>query len=204
MKVNEPQARQERRAPGPEHRLLDQLIGKWITEGETAAEEGAPALPIVASDVYEWMPGGFFVLHTAHGRIGDAAVGGTEVIGYDEDRGTYWTRFFDSGGNDTVSELTARNGAWIWQGETTRCTAEPTRDGRALRARHERRVDAAGWVLSMDVTLRRLAYRPPSRDRPGVAGCVASCRRRAAPRQEPPPVRRREPVLPAPPGIEAT
>jgi hypothetical protein len=33
------------------------------------------------------MPGGFFVLHTAYGRIGDTAVGGTEIIGYDAESG---------------------------------------------------------------------------------------------------------------------
>jgi Protein of unknown function (DUF1579) len=156
-KVNEPQARSEMRSPGGHHRQLDRFIGKWITQGETAADENAPALPIVASDVYEWMPGGFFVLHTAHGRIGDTPVGGTEIIGYDEAGGRYWTRFFDSGGHETASDLTVEDGTWTWQGETTRCTARVSSDGSALVARHERSPDGATWVPSMDVTLRKVA-----------------------------------------------
>lgn len=47
---------------GPEHQRLEVFIGKWINEGHTIATADAPAVPILTSDVYEWMPGGFFVL----------------------------------------------------------------------------------------------------------------------------------------------
>lgn len=66
---------------GLEHARLDVLIGRWITEGHTVASAGAPAARILASDVDEWAPGGFFVVHPAYGRIGDAEVGGVEIIG---------------------------------------------------------------------------------------------------------------------------
>ena len=69
--------------PGPEHRRLDAFIGRWMTDGQTVAGPDAPSVKILASDVYEWMPGGFFVLHTAYGRIGDIGVGGVEIIGFD-------------------------------------------------------------------------------------------------------------------------
>ncbi len=55
---------------GPEQRRLDAFIGRWITEGQTLGGSEAPTAEIVSSDVYEWMPGGFFVRHTVHGRIG--------------------------------------------------------------------------------------------------------------------------------------
>jgi len=142
--------------PGPEHRRLDVFIGRWLTEGETAANEDSPALPIRASDVYEWMPGGFFVLHTAYGRIGDIAVGGTEIIGYDAESGKYRSHFFDSFGNATIHELTFRDGRWTWQGETTRATAVFSYDGRTQTARHERSDDGRTWVPSMDVTLTKI------------------------------------------------
>jgi Protein of unknown function (DUF1579) len=73
----------------PEHEPLEIFIGKWMTAGETVATEDAPAVKILASDVYEWMPGGFFILHTAYGRIGDQDVGGTEIIGYDAEAEVY-------------------------------------------------------------------------------------------------------------------
>jgi|SRR5215813_3308961 len=37
---------------------LDVFIGRWLTEGETIPQDDTPAEPIVASDVYQWAPGG--------------------------------------------------------------------------------------------------------------------------------------------------
>jgi hypothetical protein len=62
--------------PGPEYARLEVFIGKWINEGETVAKPDAPGSKIVTSDVYEWIPGRFAVLHTAYGRLGDLDVGG--------------------------------------------------------------------------------------------------------------------------------
>jgi hypothetical protein len=78
---------------------LDVFIGRWLTEGETIGGYEGPALQILASDVYEWAPGGRFVMHPAYGRIGQVRVGGLEVIGYDPATGQYPTFFFDSQGN---------------------------------------------------------------------------------------------------------
>jgi Protein of unknown function (DUF1579) len=80
----------------PEHEILRSLIGKWTTVGETIPTDDGPALAIHASDIYEWVAGRFFVVHTAYGRIGDSDVGGIELIGYDPAAGEYRTFFFDS------------------------------------------------------------------------------------------------------------
>jgi hypothetical protein len=56
-------------APGPEYRPLDALIRRWMTMGHTFGPDGARAAPIAASDIYEWAPGGFFILHIAYGTI---------------------------------------------------------------------------------------------------------------------------------------
>jgi hypothetical protein len=141
---------------GPEHEALEVFIGKWMTQGHTIAGPGAPAVPILASDVYEWVPGGFFILHTAYGRIGDVGVGGVEMIGYDAPSRTYRMQFFDSQGNNSTSRLTHRGDTWLWQGEKTRCTGTFSADGRTLVAHHERTDDGVSWVPSMDVTLSRV------------------------------------------------
>ncbi len=144
------------REPGPDHRLLDVLVGRWINEGETVPSEGAPAVKILTSDVYEWMPGGFFVLHTAYGRIGEVDVGGTEIIGYDEASKKYRTHFFDSQGNITTEELTVRDGVWTWQGNQTRATGTFSVDGRTLPVLHERSDDGVNWLPAMEVTLSKV------------------------------------------------
>lgn len=83
-------------APGPEHSRLGVFIGQWINMGHTVARPGVPSTQILTSDIYEWAPGGYFVVHTAYGRIGDIDVGGVEVIGYDPRAGSYRSHFFDS------------------------------------------------------------------------------------------------------------
>jgi hypothetical protein len=58
----------------PEHDIMGSLIGKWMTVGATIPIDDDPVLTIHASDIYEWVAGRFFVVHTAYGRIGDVEV----------------------------------------------------------------------------------------------------------------------------------
>src|SRR5215475_15016349 len=74
---------------------LDVFIGRWLTEGETVATPEAPSVRIFASDVYQWGPGGRFIMHPAYGRIGEQDVGGLEVIGYDPATDQFFF-FFDT------------------------------------------------------------------------------------------------------------
>ena len=141
---------------GLEQQRLQVFIGKWINEGRTVASADALSVKIVTSDVYEWMPGGFFVLHTAYGRIGDIDVGGVEIIGYDAASQTYRTHFFDSQGNISSQELTVSGDTWRWSGEHTRCTAVFTDQGKTQIAHHERTDDGVNWVPSMEVTLTKV------------------------------------------------
>jgi hypothetical protein len=142
--------------PRPEHRRLEVFIGKWINEGETVATSDSPAARIVTSDVYEWIPGRFAVLHTAYGHIGDLDVGGVEIIGYDAESGHYTSHFFDSQGHVTVDQLTYDAGKWIWTGERIRTTSEFSHDGKIQRSLHEQLADRTEWRLAMDVTLRKI------------------------------------------------
>jgi hypothetical protein len=114
-------------------------------------------VPITTSDVYEWAPGGFFLLHSAYGRIGDFDVGGIEIIGYDEESGDYRSQFFDSQGNVSVSSLTARGDTWTFRGETTRATVVFSEDHRVQTVLHERTDDGTTFQPSMQVTLIKIA-----------------------------------------------
>ncbi len=139
--------------PGAPHSLLDVFIGKWINEGHTIESPDAPSARILTSDVYEWMRGGFFILHTAYGRIGNMDVGGTEIISYDAAGRKYRSYFFDSQGNISMDELTVEGDTWTWKGEKRRATAVFTDNGKTQTVHHERLDDKGNWVPSMDVTL---------------------------------------------------
>ncbi len=133
---------------------LEVFIGRWITEGTMHGGEG---VAIHASDVYEWLPGRRFILHSAYGLIGTTGVGGVEIIGYDAASGHFFTRFFDSFGNASEHELSvSEDGSWLWQGETTRCRARFSVDGSVQTAAHER-LEGDTWLPSMAVTLTKAA-----------------------------------------------
>ena len=140
----------------PEHELLNSLIGKWITAGETVPTDGAPAVEVHASDIYEWVAGGFFVVHTAYGCIGDTPVGGVEMIGYNAETKRFRTHFFDSQGNVSNQDLTFHDRTWTWSGPHARATGVLSEDGQAMPTLHEWSDDGVKWRPSMDIILRRV------------------------------------------------
>ena len=137
------------------HQALEILIGKWINQGQTTATPDISSVAILTSDVYEFAPGGFFVVHSAYGKIGETSVGGVEIIGVDGD--AYRSTFYDSFGNVHSSRIEIDGNTIRWLGERTRCTATITDDGMTQVARHEASADGASWTPSMDVTLRKVA-----------------------------------------------
>jgi hypothetical protein len=136
------------------HEALAVLIGNWINEGATIATADVPSVPIRTSDVYEWVPGGFFVVHTAFGKIGDTSVGGVSIIGVDGD--AYDDTFYDSFGNAHRSRLEIDGDVHRWIGDRTRCTVTMTDGGTTQVAHHESSVDGVAWTASMDVVLRKV------------------------------------------------
>jgi hypothetical protein len=136
---------------------LEVFIGRWINEGYTVDRDGRKSASIVTSDVYEWMPGRHFVLHTAYGRIGDLEVGGTEILGYDSEAGTYFGLLFDSSGGSHRSSLTRDGDVWTWRGGGTGCTGVFTEAGRVQTAHHVRQDEKRDWVPAMEIVLRKIA-----------------------------------------------
>ncbi len=137
------------------HQALAVLIGKWINEGDTTGTAEIPSVPILTSDVYEWAPGGFFVVHSAFGRIGETSVGGVEIIGVDGE--AYSATFYDSFGNVHRSRLEIEGDTIRWIGERTRCTVTMSDGAMTQVAHHESSTDGVNWTASMDVTLRKVA-----------------------------------------------
>jgi Protein of unknown function (DUF1579) len=141
---------------GSHHEALDVWIGRWINQGHMVEDDGRLGLTITTSDVYEWAPGGFFVLHTAYGRIGNFGAGGVEIIGFDETTGNYISYFFDSQSNVTTSTLVRRGDTWTYQGESTRSTVEFGESNHVQTVVHERTNDGQSYGVSMKVTLTRV------------------------------------------------
>jgi hypothetical protein len=135
---------------------LEALIGRWITEGETVPVNGVPAMPIVASDVYEWGPGGQFVVHTAYGRAGEFGAGGVEIIRYDPERDAFRTHFFHNEGAITEELLTVEGRNWQWGGTYTSCDGSISEDGTRVTANHFRSDDGVEWTPTVEVRLTKI------------------------------------------------
>ena len=144
----------------PQHSLelerLNIFIGKWMNEGYTVETAEAPSVKINTSDVYEWLPGRFFILHTAYGRVGDMDGGGVEILGYDPATRKYLSRFFDSLGNIHEAELAVDGDRWKWKGKNTGCTAVFSEKGKVQTAHHVRLDKNGAWVPSMEVVLTKV------------------------------------------------
>jgi hypothetical protein len=144
------------RLPGPAHRALEVFVGTWQTEGVITAGPSGPVSRLQAVDTYEWLPGGFFLLHRVDGHMGDEPVQALEVIGYDASRERYVTWSFDHQGATGTYQALLRDGAWTIYGESERFSGAFSDDRLTLTGTWEQSSDGATWVPWMTITLRKV------------------------------------------------
>lgn len=138
----------------PEHRALTVLVGRWRTTGEFVdAVAGSP--PLRATDTYEWLPGGHFLLHRAEGDLGGTRFATLEVFGYDREAGHHFSYAF--GDQGTVGRYTAvfEGRAWRIDGEAERFRGEFSADGQALAGLWEQRADDGSWRPWLRIALTK-------------------------------------------------
>jgi Protein of unknown function (DUF1579) len=146
-------------ASSPENARLNVFVGRWHTTGAVVA--GPPAATIDAIDTYEWLPGGYALIHHADSTVGEDHIRAIEIIGYDPARRAYFGPFFDDQGGAGWEEIRVDGATWTWRGEHVlgvrhhRATAVVSADGNTISARHERSGDGVNWEPWMDVTLTR-------------------------------------------------
>jgi hypothetical protein len=87
----------------PDQRL-HAIVGRWETSGYVIGE---PNIPVVGTDIYEVLTGGYFVVHHVDVTVGYQPVRAIKVIGEpDPETGGYLARSFDSDGNAELMHLT--------------------------------------------------------------------------------------------------
>lgn len=141
--------------PGSEHKLLNIFVGKWNTEGQIKSTSSSPASRLTAVDTYEWLPGGFFLIHYVDGRMGDEEVKTMEIIGYDISSQAYFTHSFDNQGNTGVYQANLHERTWTIKGESERFTGEFSNDGNTLKGNWELSRDGYNWQSWMDIKLTK-------------------------------------------------
>ena len=158
-------------APSPQLRRLGALVGRWRSQGHIV---GDPAVPITGTDVYEWLAGGFFLVHHVDVVIGDQQVQALELIGsYDPATDAFTARAYDNLGNITIMQARV-DGQGVWRftgggdvapvarpaaadaGGAVRSTLTVNPDRAGMTARWERSDDGVSWQPWMDMTFTRM------------------------------------------------
>ena len=129
---------------------LDILVGHWKTSG-TMIDDGST---FEATDIYEWMAGGFFLLHHVEARMGGADVRTLEVIGANPGGNGYRSWSFDNAGGAATYQERLEDRKWSIDGDTERFRGEVSADGKTLEGRWSQKRDG-GWVPWMDIVLRK-------------------------------------------------
>jgi hypothetical protein len=149
------QASQHPPKPDPALKLLDAFVGKWNTEGQIKESPFGPAGKLIGTDTYEWLAGGFFLIHRVDVRMGDQKNESIELISYNASSNTYPMHSFDSQGNITVMKANVADNTWTFTGEAMRFTGVFSQDGKSISGKWEYLGDDSKWHHWMDVKLTK-------------------------------------------------
>lgn len=147
--------------PSAELQLLNVFVGKWQTEGLSygagQSRENPYDSPVrwSGAETYEWLPGGFFLIHHFNGQIGDAVYSAAEIIGYDASSQTYPVRAFDNYGSIHTSILSVRDGVWALSTPGIRGTFVFSDDGNTI-ANHLDWLSGEGCLHLADLKLTKV------------------------------------------------
>lgn len=142
--------------PNPAMARLNVLVGKWNTEGLIKASPSEPATQLKAVDTYEWLPGGYLLIHYVDGRMGKDEVKSIEIIGYDASSQTYTTHSYDNHGNISAYQANLHDSAWTIWGESERFTGMFSDDGTTLTGNWELSTDGKNWGHWMEIKLTKV------------------------------------------------
>lgn len=111
--------------PGPEQRRMNVFVGEWDARGEIEHEEQSSG--VRSRSTYEWLPGGFFLVHKFQSRLaGGKVIEGIEIIEHDGEK--YVSHFFDSGGVSRHYEIEVTGTTWTFTSEHDRAIMQIERD----------------------------------------------------------------------------
>lgn len=143
------------RNPKVAHKNLEPFVGKWNTVGNIKSINGSSPGQMKGTDIYEWLPGGFFLLHKVDVQMDTERKQSIEIIGYDESTDTYPMHFYDNEGNSGTLHASLDNGTWTFLSDTLRFTGCFSEDGKILTGVWEQRDDTSDWIAWMEVRLTR-------------------------------------------------
>ena len=139
-------------SPAPALQHLKPFVGHWQVEGQnlTGALTGVDA-QLRGEQVYEWLPGNFFLLSRWNRQFDDTQHAGLGIIEYDQESRFFHSRNYNSLGYARNYKLYQEQNAWKLDGPNERATIEFAPDGNSYAEYWEISEDGLGWT-----PLRRL------------------------------------------------
>jgi hypothetical protein len=150
------------RVPGPEHERLGAFVGRWSTKGRQHPGPFGPAADFTATESFELLTGGFFLIHRLDGTIGRKPMACCEIVGFDATSQCYSVHSYYSDGSSNAMQAHERNGTWTLHGDwcasgellRLRCAiAFPDRD--AMSSSYEYSKDGSSWTLFWEALATR-------------------------------------------------
>ena len=85
--------------PNPELRRLERLVGDWEVHGTALESLAGPAGPVRSHESFEWLDGGYFLVHRYETWFGDQPVQrGVMYWGFDDATRRFLLHFFSNNG----------------------------------------------------------------------------------------------------------
>jgi hypothetical protein len=100
IKTGQPGAETDRKArlaqPGPEHRMLEPLLGSWTISGQCWEKQGESPQSVTGTDDSEWVLGNRFVKCHVKGSKAGKQFEGIGMMGYDNAQRQYQASWQDT------------------------------------------------------------------------------------------------------------
>lgn len=134
---------------------LNRFVGLWNTTGKITGTSLTPSIDIHGIDRYEWLPGGYFLLHQADVYIGKEKSQTHEIIGYDRAKEIYTMQHYNSQGDSGFMTATVTNDVWMFTSEMLRFTGGFSMHDSIFSGIWEQKNEDGNWVYFMDIKLTR-------------------------------------------------
>lgn len=140
-------------APNPELKALGVFVGTWDMEGEQFNSTFGPEAKITGRETFEWLQGGWFLMHRLDGHLDSHTMACIEVIGYDPAHHNYPVHTFYNNGETNHWCAREHAGVWTLAGEwrskngpvSVRCTNLFSDDGKTRTDQWVRSEDGINW-----------------------------------------------------------
>ncbi len=134
---------------------LELFVGIWNTTGTIRPSGDEPAQTLLATDIYEWLPGRHFLLHRVDARMGGAPSRSIEIVHWDAARGTCMSRSYDDQGSISDYQCALADRHWSIRGDSVRFAGDFDESGDRLTGLWELRGEDGRWRPWIDLELVR-------------------------------------------------